>query len=113
MASISLGGATVPNVKTCDRTDILVGKQERAHDGTLLTDYTAQKWQWRIEAVMLTEAERDALVTKVRTLSAAQTFIDLDGNSYSVYPAQGTYNEARLPINGGVRYDATFGLEQA
>ena len=114
MATITMGGITLPNITACDATEVFVGTQEESHNGTLLTDYTALKLSWTIKAEMLTEAQRDTVKARTDTVTS-QTLNDLDGNSYTVVVRRGSYAETRQPGNNttDVYYSITFECEEA
>ena len=112
MASPTLGGVTLTNATAADSGEIFHGKQERAHDGTLLTDYTALLQSWHVKCELLTEAQRDTIKAKTDLLTS-QTFVDVDGSSYTVVVKRDTYKEYRLPAKSGVIYALEFDIEEA
>lgn len=113
MSAPTLGGVTVPNATVSDAEEVFVGKQRQAHDGTLLTHYTAIKLAWKVQAAGLTEAQRDTLKAEVDD-TASQTYVDVDGNSYTVVVLRGTWRARPTPVIGStdILFDVEFGLEE-
>ena len=105
----SLGGVTLTRNTTLNVKRDYKGKQERAHDGTLLTDYTASKRKWTAKVEYVNQSTRDALMAKLE-LASSQTFIDVDGNSYTVVVNGKTLTENRIVMAGIAMYSIEFEL---
>lgn len=109
----TLGGTTLTNLTQSDASEVFVGKQEQSHNGTTLTDYTNIKLAFSLKCELLTEAQRDAIKTKADVVTS-QTFVDVDGNSYTTVVRRGTWRDTRLPGGtGNPLYSVEFELEEA
>lgn len=108
----TLGGVTLTNLTQCDSSEIFIGQQSRSANGTMLTDYANIMLHWTIGCEILTEAQRDA-IKAVTDATGTQTFVDVDGNSYTVVVKRGTYSDVRIPDSStGAWYALTFELEE-
>lgn len=108
----TLGGVTLTNLDKCDVSEVFVGQQTRSANGLRLTDYANILLKWSLQCSLLTEAQRDA-IKAVADATSTQTFVDVDGNSYTVSVTRGSYTDTRVPnSNGEAWYALAFDIEE-
>ena len=108
----TLGGVTLTNLVQSDNREVFTGQQTRSANGTLLTDYSNTALTWSIKCDLLTEAQRDT-IKAVTGATGSQTFVDVDGTSYTVVVKRGSYAETRIPdASSGAWYALAVELEQ-
>ena len=108
-----LGGTTLANCRDCTQSEIFVGLQEHAHDGTLLTDYTALKNGWEISWTVRSEGERDTIRGRYDVVGT-QSFTAPDGGTATVVVRRGSWSQSHhlLIADGDPRYDVRFSVEE-
>lgn len=105
----TLGGVTLSRMTTLNVKRDYVGKQERSHDGTMLTDYIASKRSWSVKIEYITATSRNLLMTILES-NTSQTLVDLDGNSYTVVIGGKSLKENRIVMSGVALYALEFEL---
>jgi hypothetical protein len=112
----SLGGVTLrdPDSPLDNIYRVFVGDQTEAHDGTLITQYTAEKLAWKLRWTLLTQAERDTIITQAE-VRTAQTFSPPHTTAtYSVVVKVATLVETPMYMaDGAIRYQVSFDVEEA
>jgi hypothetical protein len=94
--------------------EVFVGEQTEAHDGTLLTDYTAIKTKWKLKWSNLTETQRDAIATRALVVTSQSFSPPQEAASYTVVVRRGTWRERPEPSAGAtVYYHVEFEVEEA
>jgi hypothetical protein len=113
--STTLGGVTLAEPdQPAEIERVFVGEQTEAHDGTLLTDYTAVKLKWKLKWSFLSQAERDAVRTRSLVVASQSFSPPHEAGSYTVVVRQGSYRERPEPSDGtNTYYYVEFELEEA
>jgi len=92
--------------------NVFVGVQEEAHDGTLLTDYTAEKLGWRLKWTVLTAAQRNTIMTQYATRTSQTFQPPYTTTTYSVVVKVDTLKETAHK-GASTIYDVSFDVEEA
>jgi len=110
----TLGGVTLRDPDTpLEIYRVFVGQQEEAHDGTLITDYTAEKLGWKLKWTILTSSQRDTIITRAE-VRTSQTFKPPHtSTTYSVVVKVDTLREEPRYMGTETRYDVNFDVEEA
>lgn len=112
--STTIGGTTVADPLTpgpAISRDI-VGEYARAHDGTLLLDYTAVKRIWALEWELLTQSQRDTLMTKLTTVTSQSLSPPHEASSYTILVDQTSIEEETQYLNGTSYYNIRAELKE-
>ena len=96
-----------PDTETYRVTSVMVAGSERTVDGTLKTDYVAEKRRWRVTWSKLTSAERDLLMTELIEANMAMRVTRSMEHKIQVMVKKGT-GETITSINNLVRVVTDF-----